>query len=119
MATRDDSPTPASTTDLRVVRGVPPSPPRTGETRSAEHGRTRIVEVVHEMRAELDRFLELGARAGGGPGAEATESVTRGKGRLAAEHGHLIQLVCLLTELTDLVDEDPHPHLSIVDADGC
>jgi hypothetical protein len=119
MATRDDSPTPASTTDLRVVHGVPPSPPRTGETRNGEHARTRVVEVVHEMRAELDRFLDLAARAGGGREAGATESANRGTGRLAAEHGHLIQLVCLLTELTDLVDEGPHPHLSLVDADNC
>jgi hypothetical protein len=71
------------------------------------------------MRAELDRFLDLAARAGGGREAGATESANRGTGRLAAEHGHLIQLVCLLTELTDLVDEGPHPHLSLVDADNC
>jgi hypothetical protein len=69
------------------------------------------------MRAELDRFLELAARAGGGRAAEAP--AYRGTDHLAAEHGHLIQLVCLLTELTDLVEEGPHPHLSLVDADRC
>jgi hypothetical protein len=85
--------------------------------RKEEELRARFLDVVREMEAELDDFVELGSRTGLMPEAEAIEYLTRTNDRLVAKQRHLLRLVCLLVEITDPADFDPGPHLRLVDTD--
>jgi hypothetical protein len=79
--------------------------------------RARFLDVVREMEAELDDFVELGSRTDLMPEAEAIQYLIRTNDRLVAKQRHLLQLVCLLVEITDPADLDPVPHLRLVDTD--
>jgi hypothetical protein len=77
--------------------------------------RARFLDVVREMEAELDDFVELSTRADLMPEADAIEYLIRTNDRLVAKQRHLLQLVCLLVEITDPADLDPAPHLTLVE----
>jgi hypothetical protein len=79
--------------------------------------RTRFLDVIRDLEAELDDFVELGSRTDLMPEAEAIHYLVRANDRLVAKQRHLLQLVCLLVELTDPADLDPGPHLTLVAPD--
>jgi hypothetical protein len=79
--------------------------------------RARFLGVVRELEAELDDFVELGARTHLMPEADAIDYLLKANNRLVAKQRHLLQLVCLLAEIADFDDADGRPHLTLVDAD--
>jgi hypothetical protein len=79
--------------------------------------RARFLEVVREMEAELDDYVQLGARTDLMPDGEAIGYLVKANERLVEKQRHLLHLVCLLVEYTDFAELDPGPHLRLVQAD--
>jgi hypothetical protein len=80
--------------------------------------RARFLAVVRDMESELDDFVRLGARTDLMPDGEAITYLIKANERLVEKQRHLLQLVCLLVEFSDLADLDPGPHLRLVEADS-
>jgi hypothetical protein len=80
--------------------------------------RARFLDIVREMGAELDEFVDTGARTDLMPDAEAIEYLVEVSHRLVAKQRHLLELVGLLVELADFTEVDAGPHLRLVAADN-
>ena len=79
-----------------------------------------ISDLVREMQKELDDLVAVGARTDLMPEAEAIAHLVEANDRLVAKQRHLLQLVCLLvdyTDLDDLDDLDAGSELRLVDAE--